>query len=36
MIVVAFVTAFFTRETTGWFLKHDKALISKASWNMAT
>ncbi|WP_342246776.1 MFS transporter [Pseudomonas sp. OTU5201] len=35
MIVAACVTAFFTRETTGWFLKHDKALVSKASCNMA-
>ena len=36
MIVAALVTAFFTRETTGWFLKHDKALVSKSSCNMAT
>lgn len=35
MVVAAFVTAFFTRETTGWFLKHDRALVSKTSCNMA-
>ncbi|MGO4001478.1 MFS transporter [Pseudomonas fluorescens] len=36
MIVSAVITLLFTRETTGWFLKHDKALVSKQSCNMAT
>ncbi|SER48169.1 hypothetical protein SAMN05216600_1376 [Pseudomonas cuatrocienegasensis] len=34
MVIAALITAFFTRETTGWFLKHDRALVSKASCNM--
>lgn len=35
MIAAAILTAFFTRETTGWFLKHDRALVSKKSCNTA-
>lgn len=36
MLVAALATIFFTRETTGWFLKHDKALVTRASCNMAS
>ncbi|WP_330215899.1 MFS transporter [Pseudomonas sp. AM8] len=34
MVLAAIITIFFTRETTGWFLKYDKALVSKSSCNM--
>ena len=35
LMVVAFVlTALFTRETTGWFRRFDRALVSKASCNL--
>lgn len=34
MAAAALVTMFFTRETTGWFLKYDKALVSRAACNL--
>ncbi|SAL84355.1 major facilitator transporter [Caballeronia choica] len=34
MVIAFFLTAFFTRETTGWFRKHDRALVSRAVCNV--
>jgi hypothetical protein len=34
MVIAFFLTAFFTRETTGWFRKHDRALVSKTVCNV--
>jgi hypothetical protein len=34
MVLAFLLTAFFTRETTGWFRKHDRALVSRAVCNV--
>lgn len=34
MVVAFFLTAFFSRGTTGWFRAHDRALVSKAICNV--
>ncbi|OUL99500.1 MFS transporter [Variovorax sp. JS1663] len=34
MLVAFLLTAFFTRETTGWFRRFDRAIVSKASCNL--
>jgi len=35
MLIALVLTALFTRETTGWYLRRDKALVSRESCDLA-